>query len=145
MAVPKEMPKRIQMAYKDALDNIAFLKRQQWIITNYSFAAYAALYFLCKETHPNNSVRFLIAFIIVIVASYCVAVLSSFEDGMKKFRARLNWIYKNQFSRAEQTGMNFGEERPQKEKVRFSYALKGVAILGGIVAISAIAALPASS
>jgi FtsH-binding integral membrane protein len=90
MPVPEVMPKRIQMAYQDALDNIAFLKRQQWIITNYSFVSFASLFFLCKETHPNGSIRFLIVFVIVVVASYCIAILSSFEDGMKKFRSRLD-------------------------------------------------------
>jgi hypothetical protein len=35
----QEMPHRIEMVYKDALDNLKFLKEQQWPITRYALTA----------------------------------------------------------------------------------------------------------
>jgi hypothetical protein len=40
----EEMPKRIEMIYEDATDNLRFLKQQQWTITRYALTAYAALF-----------------------------------------------------------------------------------------------------
>jgi hypothetical protein len=32
----RQMPVHVEAAYKDAVDNIIFLKRQQWVATNYA-------------------------------------------------------------------------------------------------------------
>jgi hypothetical protein len=40
----REMPKHVEAAYKDAVDNILFLKRQQWVATNYALLVYAAIF-----------------------------------------------------------------------------------------------------
>ena len=42
----EEMPKRIEMIFQDAFDNLRFFKQQQWIITSYALTAYAALFAL---------------------------------------------------------------------------------------------------
>jgi hypothetical protein len=38
----QQMPVHVEAAYKDAVDNIIFLKRQQWVATNYALLVYAA-------------------------------------------------------------------------------------------------------
>jgi hypothetical protein len=38
----QQMPE--QTAYKDAVDNIILLKRQQWLATNYALLVYAAIF-----------------------------------------------------------------------------------------------------
>ena len=40
---PRQMPRHVEAAYKDAVDNIVFLKRQQWVTTNYAVLIYAAI------------------------------------------------------------------------------------------------------
>jgi hypothetical protein len=42
----EEMPKRIELIFQDAFDNLRFFKQQQWIITRYALTAYAALFAL---------------------------------------------------------------------------------------------------
>ena len=40
----KQMPERVGAAYKTAVNNILFLKRQQWLATNYALILYAAIF-----------------------------------------------------------------------------------------------------
>ena len=47
------MPKHVQMVYKDALDNLMFLKQQQWRIINYALTAYAALFAVAALIHAK--------------------------------------------------------------------------------------------
>ena len=39
----RQMPKHVEVAYRDAVDNVVFLKRQQWLATNYVLLLYAAI------------------------------------------------------------------------------------------------------
>jgi hypothetical protein len=40
----RQMPGHVAGAYRDALDNILFLKRQQWLATNYVLLLYVAIF-----------------------------------------------------------------------------------------------------
>jgi hypothetical protein len=40
----QQMPTHVQAAYQEAVDNIIFLKRQQWVATNYAILVYAAIF-----------------------------------------------------------------------------------------------------
>ena len=39
-----QMPPHVQAAYKDAVDNVIFHNRQQWVATNYALLIYAAIF-----------------------------------------------------------------------------------------------------
>ena len=39
-----QMPEHVEAAYRDAVGNILFLKRQQWLATNYVLLLYAAIF-----------------------------------------------------------------------------------------------------
>ena len=41
----QQMPQHVEAAYKAAVDNIIFLKRQEWLATNYALLVYAAIFF----------------------------------------------------------------------------------------------------
>src|SRR5438045_8459137 len=40
----RQMPGHVTAAYRDALDNILFLKRQQWLATTYVLLLYVAIF-----------------------------------------------------------------------------------------------------
>jgi hypothetical protein len=46
MPTAKQMPGHVNAAYRDAAENIIFLKRQQWLATNYVLLLYAAIFLL---------------------------------------------------------------------------------------------------
>jgi hypothetical protein len=41
----RQMPAHIEAAYRDAVDNIIIVKRQQWLATNYALVVYAVRLF----------------------------------------------------------------------------------------------------
>jgi hypothetical protein len=50
----REMPKHVEAAYRDAIDNILFLKRQQWVATNYALLVYAAIFVISAQFFPRT-------------------------------------------------------------------------------------------
>jgi hypothetical protein len=46
------LPKHLELIFADAVDNIRFLKRQQWVITNYAVAILAAIYVVADRAGP---------------------------------------------------------------------------------------------
>jgi hypothetical protein len=54
----RQMPVHVEAAYKDAVDNIIFLNRQQWVATNYAPLLYAAIFVISAEygfTGPTST------------------------------------------------------------------------------------------
>ena len=45
----RQMPEHIKLAYDDAVQNVMFFKRQQWVATNYAVLVYAALFVISAE------------------------------------------------------------------------------------------------
>lgn len=139
-----EMPKRIEIAYKDALDNIALLKKQQWVIVGYAVAIHAAIFTVCEKIQPPPYARFLLILVIVVVSVYGIVVLHSFYDGMDKFRNRLKWIYVNRFDADEQKSLlgldkdfRLDSDRSPYERI-FSGGLFVILALSGLIASLAV-------
>jgi hypothetical protein len=55
----RQMPRHVEAAYKDAVDNTIFLKRQQWVATNYALLVYAAIFVISdlKPFYPASRFR----------------------------------------------------------------------------------------
>lgn len=132
----KDMPKRIEIVYKDALDNIAFLKKQQWIITGYGIAVFAALFAIAERVKPSVNGRVVLIGLALLAAGYGFMVLIGFYSAMKKFRDRLDWIYRNFFDASEQDGLRLG--RIRTHEYAFVGGLSGSLVIGAIVASIAI-------
>ena len=76
-----DMPKRIEVIFQDAPHNLRFIKQQEWTVTNYALAAYAALFALAhiaKDTGPG--VRVIVIAAISLVAVYSVVIFSSLSS-----------------------------------------------------------------
>ena len=48
------IPDQILAIYQDAVDNLRFVKQQQWRVTNYALLVYAAVYFL-RDQEPMDT------------------------------------------------------------------------------------------
>jgi amino acid permease len=102
----RQMPPHIGRAYRDAVDNIIFLKRQQWVATNYALLVYAAIFVISAEyfsrtDFARNSLG-IIAIVVFVIHWYVIFV---FQRAINKFRSRLYWIYRNYFNGEEQAGL----------------------------------------
>jgi amino acid permease len=103
----RQMPVHVEAAYKDAVDNIIFLKRQQWVATNYALLVYAAIFVISAEyfsrtDFARNSLG-IIAIAVFVIHCYVIFV---FQRAIDKFRSRLYWIYRTYFNREEQAGLD---------------------------------------
>src|SRR3989475_1531412 len=103
----QRMPVHVEAAYKDAVDNIIFLKRQQWVATNYALLVYAAIFVISAEyfsrtDFARNSLG-IIAIAVFVIHCYVIFV---FQRAIDKFRSRLYWIYRTYFSGEEQAGLD---------------------------------------
>ena len=98
-----EMPPQMVQAYKDAVDNLIFAKKQQWQIANYLLIAQAALYLLSKNVSvgqkPFLEFSSFAATLLAIVAIWTV------QQMMTKFRNRLAFIYQTYFAEEHRLGL----------------------------------------
>jgi hypothetical protein len=103
----REMPRHVEAAYKDAVDNIMFLKRQQWIATNYALLIYAAIFVISAEYFSRTDfARNTLGIIAIVTFFVHCYVMTSFQQAIEKFRARLYWIYQTYFSADERAALD---------------------------------------
>ena len=125
----KDMPKRIEIFYKDALDNIAFLKKQEWVIAGYGIAVHAAIWTI--SIRLNSPVLLIAAVWLAVI--YAVVILGNFYFGIEKFRRRLKWIYQNYFDKNEQDGMDLLKARGLLEELIFVGGLCATLVVSAVI------------
>ena len=101
----RQMPVHVEAAYKDAVDNIIFLKRQQWLATNYALLVYAAIFVISAHYFSRTDLaRNWLG--VLTIATFVIHwyMLHLFQREIEKFRNRLGWIYRTYFSAEERAG-----------------------------------------
>jgi hypothetical protein len=84
----------VQAAYKDAVDNIIFNKRQQWVATNYALLIYAAIFVISARFFSRTDIaRGWLGFLVVLTFVYHLVTIYLLQDTLTRFRDRLAWIY----------------------------------------------------
>src|SRR4030095_16385327 len=95
----RPMPVHGEAAYKDAVDNIIFLKRQQWVATNYALLVYAAIFVISAQyfsrTDFARNASGVVAIDPLVLHS---SIMFVFQRAIDKFRSGLYWIYRVCFS-----------------------------------------------
>jgi L-asparagine transporter-like permease len=93
---------------RDAVDNIIFLKRQQWVATNYALLVYAAIFVISAQYFQRTDFARNTLGIVAIVA-FCIHwyMMALFQSAIEKFRSRLYWIYRTYFNGEEQSPAGF--------------------------------------
>ena len=102
-----QMPKHIGAAYRDAVDNIIFLRRQQWVATNYVLLVYAAIFVISARYFGRTDVArnwLGVLTIAAFVIHWCMLHMS--QRAIEKFRNRLVWVYRSYFSEEERAGLD---------------------------------------
>jgi hypothetical protein len=107
----RQMPAHVQAAYSDAVDNLVFLKRQQWLATNYVLLLYAAIFVISARYFSRTDVaRNWLG--VLTIAAFAVHwyMLHLIQRAIGKFRNRLGWIYQTYFSAEELAGLHLQPE-----------------------------------
>jgi hypothetical protein len=102
MARPSDKFAAEEALYQDAVENIRFAKLQQWRVTNYAVAIYAAAFFL-RTTPPLDTCggKAALTCLLAIVCAFSLFVLSRLQDSISKFRNRIGWFYERHFMPAD--------------------------------------------
>src|SRR5215207_8741262 len=91
----RQMPVHVGAAYKDAVDNIVFLKRQQWVTTNYAVLIYAAIFVVSAAFFSRtDAARGWLGVLTVLTFFYHLYMMKLLQDTIASFRDRLAWIYR---------------------------------------------------
>ncbi len=93
------MSEGVKILYKEAVDNILFLKRQQWTITNHALVAFAAV--VAVSRGANNVETTLLTLLAAAAWLYAVACMLHTQMTMTKYRLRLTHIYQKYFHKEE--------------------------------------------
>jgi hypothetical protein len=130
----RQMPSQVEVAYQDAVNNMTFLRRQQWIATNYALLVYAAL-FVVSAAYFSRTDFARNWFGIIAIATFLLHfyMVYSFQGAMDKFRDRLDWIYRTYFNREEQTGLDLLRSRSFWDEWKVPIGLILVSFIGFIL------------
>ena len=125
----RQMPEHIKLAYEDAVKNMMFLKRQQWVATNYAILVYAAIFVISAEYFSRTDfARNWLGIIAIATFFFHLYVIYSFDAAISKFRERLDWIYRTYFSGEERNNLKLFELRSPVDGVTLGLIL--VSFLG---------------
>jgi hypothetical protein len=103
----KQMPEHVGAAYQGAVDNILFLKRQQWLATNYALLLYVAIFVISAHYFGRtDAARNWLG--VLTIATFVIHwyMLTTFQRAITRFRDRLLWIYSTYFSVEERGGLD---------------------------------------
>jgi hypothetical protein len=125
----RQMPEHIKLAYEDAVNNMMFFKRQQWVATNYAILVYAAIFVISAEYFSRTDfARNWLGIIAIATFFFHLYVIYSFDAAISKFRERLDWIYRTYFSGEERNNLKLFELRSPVDGVTLGLIL--VSFLG---------------
>ncbi|HEY6603103.1 MAG TPA: hypothetical protein VI010_05400 [Xanthobacteraceae bacterium] len=107
----QQMPEHVGAAYKDAVDNILFLKRQQWLATNYALLLYAAIFIISAHYFNRTDLaRNWLGVLTIITFVVQWYMLHLFQRAIEKSKDRLAWIYRTYFTAEERAGLDVQPE-----------------------------------
>jgi hypothetical protein len=130
----RQMPVHVEAAYKDAVDNIIFLKRQQWLATNYVLLVYAAIFVISAHYFSRTDLaRNWLG--VLTIATFVIHwyMLHLFQREIEKFRNRLGWIYRIYFSAEERAGLDVKLEPPNWYQPEVYIGLIAVSFVGAVL------------
>jgi hypothetical protein len=99
------MTPQLAQAYKDATDNLMYLKKEQVQITYYTWLLLAALYIISRNYGAASIVRTVLAAGTLLVWVLSTFIIWDFHRSMAKFRRRLRYIYETYFDDKQRKGL----------------------------------------
>ena len=131
----RQMPEHVKAAYRGAVDNILFLKRQQWLATNYVLLVYVAVFLISAHYFSRTDVaRNWLGGITIAAFVIHWWMLHSLQRSIETFRDRLVWVYRSYFSEEERAGLDLRlEPRSYWYQPEVYIGLIAVSLIGAIL------------
>ena len=130
----RQMTAHVEAAYKDAVENINFLKRQQWVATNYAVLVYVAIFVISgtyfSRTDFARNMLGIVTLVTFVIHWYMINV---FQRAIQRYKRRLDWVYQTYFSQEERAGLDLPlEPTSYWEQWEVSTALLLVSLVGAV-------------
>lgn len=108
MPTTKLMSEGVKILFKGAIDNIIFLKRQQWLMINYSLLVFVGLTWLARTADKTEKTLLTIA--VSVLALYTFACVLHCQHSMTKLRRNIWQIAQTHFSANERVAYRMSAE-----------------------------------
>lgn len=83
--------KEIENLYRESLEDIQFLKQQQWKVVYYCLLLFSAIY-IVFERENGVDLKIFFSIIVVLTSLFGLYFQIQFQNGMKKNRMRITYI-----------------------------------------------------
>jgi hypothetical protein len=138
---PQVTPQALE-AYKARLVQVDFIKKQQWVVTNYAVAIYVAIVWVAHNLRPTSFMFNLILLEITIaVATTVTLLLWQFQFDLLEARIRLDEANDYCFTRKQRKVLKEREfevehpEGPFKRGLNVLVPLMSVCIFGAVITV----------
>lgn len=134
---PSAMPSHVGAAHADAMNNIAFGKKQQWVITNYVALIYAAI--IAASGKLDRLEPWVLPALALAVGAYGVFLIYRVQTSVQKSRKRLAAINGRWFTADERTLLDLSDT-PKSffHDWPFMTGLWAAIVIGGFLTIGAL-------
>jgi hypothetical protein len=134
--VSEKLSEQALVVYKALHEQVSFLKKQQWTITNYLVLLYAAVFAVKREISPQPDMMWVLRIVTAIGALYGLWMLMAIQFDLMQARERLDRTDTAIFSRTEFTQLNLKNgHHPFFQNLSFTIALVGVVVVGAVLVI----------
>jgi len=144
---PAVTPQALEV-YKALLAQVDFIKKQQWVVTNYAVLIYAAIVWVGKNAEPISTLpRSFLSFVIFVTAAYSIRLLYRFQLDLRDARIRLDEANAYCFNDKQRDALKLREfgvedlEGPFWRGWEVLLALVLVCFVGAVVAVYALLSL----
>jgi hypothetical protein len=123
------------IVYKAILDEVGFLKKQQWIITNYVVLIYGAIYAFAKgQPTLSNAQKYLLSYATLIAFLFGVIALSIIQYQLSKAKIRVDEVNRLIFRREEYVNLQMRNDiYPYIRGLEFTISLALVLLIGAVI------------
>jgi hypothetical protein len=128
--IPQLTPHALAL-YNQMLDDLNFIKRQQWATTNYAALLYAAMVWFGQHSGPGAICP--LSTLAIITALVAIGLLFKFQHDLGKLRERIAKVNKYCFAGKEKEVFDIKD----RDEDRFT---RGGPILGALILVCAIGA-----
>jgi hypothetical protein len=104
------MSEGIKIHHRGALENLVFLKRQQWTITNHALVVYAAVVALARDT--NDIERTILSGLGLLACGYATWCMVHTQKSMTRYYRNVYEMHQKYFSVEERERLELHRERP---------------------------------
>jgi hypothetical protein len=131
------MSQAVATIYRTLIDELKFVKQQQWMITNYLLLVLAAIFGIAKAiTTLTAFEKFLATAIVVVAAGFCFYVLIDLQRYMDNCRKRLEAIEREDSKCFTTEERKFLRLEPYQSTFR-----RGLPVFVGLMLVSAFGGL----